>query len=60
MMNKKIPKFNSQESDSRTRVLRPQIDECVKPVKTLSDNTVDKLAEAIRKSWIGERSNGRL
>lgn len=53
-MNTKTPKFNSQRTGSRTRVLRPQIEERGKP---LTDSTVDKLAEAIRKAWIRERSN---
>lgn len=59
MMNKKIPKFNSQESDSKTRVLRPQTGDYVKLVKPPSNDTVDELANAIRKTWIAERSNGQ-
>jgi hypothetical protein len=54
MMNKKTPKLNSEESSSRIRVLRPQIEECVKPQ---TDSTADKLADAIRKSWIRERQH---
>lgn len=53
-MNKKSPKFNSHESSSRTRVLRPQIKEYVKP---LIEDPLDKMADAIRKSWIRERSH---
>ena len=46
--------LNSDESNSRTRVLRPRMEESVKPP---TDRAADKLADAIRKSWIQERSN---
>lgn len=55
-VNKKPPKFNSDESSSRTRVLRPQIEEYVKPP---IEHPLDKVADAIRKSWIRERSSSR-
>ncbi len=46
---------NSEESSSRTRVLRSTMKE---PAKVSTDSAADKLADAIRKSWIQERSNG--
>ena len=47
--------FNSEESDSRTRVFRPRTAESL---KAPNDSATDKLADAIRKSWIQERSDG--
>lgn len=47
--------LNSEESDSRTRVLRPRMEESVKPP---TRSAADKLADVIRKSWIQGRSTG--
>jgi len=45
------------EASSTTRVFRPRMEEAGKP---LSERAADKLANAIRKSWIQERSNGTV
>jgi hypothetical protein len=50
--------LDSKESSPRTRVLRPRMEESAKPL--ISDNAADKLANAIRKSWIQERSGGTV
>lgn len=44
--------LNSEETGSRTRVLRME-----ESVNASASSDADKLADAIRKSWIRERSN---